>query len=136
MEDEAYAVEKVVLLEDGDRLLIPVRPATVGVLGSVYNQATFVYKPEKGLGDYLEQAGGPTRSADKSHIYVVRADGSVDGKARASIFGRSERMWPGDTVIAPENLDRFVLSKSLRDWTQIFSQFALGVAALKVLRDF
>ena len=42
---------------------------------------------------------------------------------------------PGDTVVVPENLDRFRLSKELKDWSKIFYQFALGVAGLKVLRD-
>jgi hypothetical protein len=35
----------------------------------------------------------------------------------------------------PETLDRFRLTKELKDWSQIFYQFALGVAGLKVLKD-
>jgi polysaccharide export outer membrane protein len=42
---------------------------------------------------------------------------------------------PGDTVVVPENLDRFRFTKELKDWSQIFYQFALGVAGLKLLRD-
>jgi hypothetical protein len=43
------------------------------------------------------------------------------------------RLTPGDTIVVPEDLERFRWSKELRDWTQILYQFALGVAGLKVL---
>lgn len=125
-------------LEDGDRFFIPSRPSTVGVLGSVYNQTAFVYEPTKRVNDYMQLAGGATRSADTSRTYIVRADGTVTGRAQSSFFNvmPSEKMNPGDTIVVPENLDPFVLTRQLRDWTQIFYQFALGVAGLKVLRDF
>ena len=35
------------VLEDGDHLLVPFRPATVGVIGSVYNSGAFVYRTAK-----------------------------------------------------------------------------------------
>jgi protein involved in polysaccharide export with SLBB domain len=127
-----------IALEDGDRLLIPARPSTVGVIGAVYNQSAFVHDAEKRVGVYLEQAGGATRTADTGRIHVVRGDGSVTGRAKSSIFNpfQAEKVYPGDTIVVPENLDRFFLTRELKDWTQIFYQFALGVAGLKVLRDF
>jgi protein involved in polysaccharide export with SLBB domain len=66
-------------LEDGDRIVIPHRPAMVAVFGSVYNEAAFVHKPEKTVEDYLEQAGGARKEADERNMFVVRADGSVIG---------------------------------------------------------
>jgi protein involved in polysaccharide export with SLBB domain len=124
-------------LEDGDRFVVPAKPSTIGVVGAVYNQNTFIYDSNKSLGDYLQQAGGATREADSARIYIVRADGSVTGKARGSFFNvfSTERMRPGDTIVVPENLERFHLTKVLKDWSQIFYQFALGVAGLKVLKD-
>ena len=124
-------------LEDGDRFVVPSKPSTVGVIGAVYNQNTFVYASGKRVADYLQQAGGGTRDADTGRIYIVRADGSVTGKAQGSFFNvfNSERIMPGDTIVVPENLERFRLTKELKDWSQIFYQFALGVAGLKVLKD-
>jgi protein involved in polysaccharide export with SLBB domain len=125
-------------LEDGDRLMVPSRPSTVGVLGSVFNQNTFIHDGTKRVSDYLQQAGGPTRQADSARIYVLRADGSVTSRARGSIFTLSSDagVMPGDTIVVPEDLDKFQLTRELKDWSQIFYQFALGVAGLKVLRDF
>jgi len=52
-------------LQDGDAIYIPRRPGTVDVLGSVFQQNAFVYRPNRNVGDYLALAGGPTVTADK-----------------------------------------------------------------------
>ncbi|MEX1074811.1 MAG: SLBB domain-containing protein, partial [Burkholderiales bacterium] len=39
-------------LEDGDRVMVPARPAMVSVFGSVYNEAAFVHRAEKTVTDY------------------------------------------------------------------------------------
>ncbi|HEX2825385.1 MAG TPA: polysaccharide biosynthesis/export family protein [Burkholderiales bacterium] len=126
-----------IALEDGDRYVVPSKPSTVGVIGAVFNQNTFIYDGSKRVSEYLLQAGGATRTADSDRIYVLRADGSVTSKAQGSVFRLSSdsEVMPGDTIVVPENLDRFQLTRELKDWSQIFYQFALGVAGLKVLRD-
>ena len=35
----------------------------------------------------------------------------------------------------PEEFERTTWTKDLKDWTQVLYQFALGVAAIKVLRE-
>lgn len=125
-------------LEDGDRYLVPSRPSTVSVIGAVYNQNAFLYRDGQSVSDYLARAGGPTRDADTGSTYVIRADGAVISRRQSgSFFGgfESERLMPGDTVVVPEELERWRFTKELKDWTQILYQFALGVAGLKVLRD-
>src|SRR5260370_4098156 len=39
------------VLEDGDRLLVPFRPATVNVIGSVYNSSPFISTPGQSVSD-------------------------------------------------------------------------------------
>jgi polysaccharide biosynthesis/export protein len=127
-----------IVLEDADRLVVPSRPSTVTVLGSVYNQNSFLYQSDKRLSEYLAQAGGPTRDADAARIYVVRADGGVIGGGTSSFWFssvQSERLAAGDTIVVPEDLDRYRFTREVKDWTQIFYQFFLGVAGLKVLKD-
>lgn len=125
-------------LEDGDRLFIPSRPSTVSVFGAVYNQNAFLYKDGKRIGDYLGQAGGPTRDADKGSLYLVKADGTVVSKQQSGRFFNSfdgQTVVPGDAIVVPEELIKVSWTKELKDWSQIFYQFALGVAGLKVLSD-
>ncbi|HUF81704.1 MAG TPA: hypothetical protein VMN03_11250 [Burkholderiales bacterium] len=46
-----------------------------------------------------------------------------------------EKLQPGDTIIVPEDPYRTTWVKDLKDWTQIFYQFGLGAAAIRVLKD-
>jgi protein involved in polysaccharide export with SLBB domain len=123
-------------LEDGDRLLIPQRPGMVTVFGTVFNESAFLYRNDKSVSDYLSQAGGPRKEADRGSIYVLRADGSVIS-SRSSLMGSLSglRPMPGDAIIVPEDLTRTTFTKDLKDWTQIFYQFGLGAAALRVISN-
>ena len=110
----------------------------VSVFGSVFSESSFVYKPDKRVADYLTQAGGPTKSADEASIYVLRADGSVKSKRQEGFFTASlerSRLMPGDSIVVPEELDRTTVTRALKDITQIFYQFGLGAAAIKVLKQ-
>lgn len=125
------------VLEDGDRLLVPFRPATVSVIGSVYNSGAFIFKPGKSVSDYLRLAGGPTRSGDKSHSFVIRADGSTVGKQQLSLLtGRnfdSLHLMPGDTIVVPAKLDRGATLRILRDWSTILGQLGLAAGGIRTL---
>lgn len=124
------------VLEDGDRFFVPTWHSTVSVIGEVYNQNAYIYKPGKRIGDYLALAGGPTKDADTDSIYVLRADGSVISKQQSSwLLGfNGDRLNPGDTVVVPEQLDKTKWTTELKDWTQIVYQLGLGAAAIKVLQ--
>jgi protein involved in polysaccharide export with SLBB domain len=135
--DTSILAIPVVSLEDGDRLLVPSRPSTVGVVGAVYNQNTFLFKEGKTVQDYLQQSGGGTRSADGKRLFIVRADGSVLSKQmhRGLWKGRFEstRLMPGDSIVMPERIRASSFMRGIRDWSQVFSQFALGAAAVRVV---
>ena len=118
-------------------LFIPPKPSTVSVFGAVYNQNDFIYRDGKDVGDYLGQAGGPTKDADKGNVYLVKADGSVVSRQqRGWLFNgfNGQVVVPGDAIVVPEELDKTTWTKDLKDWSQIFFQFALGAAALKVIK--
>jgi hypothetical protein len=57
----------------------------------------------------------------------------------AGWFGRGDQALtelaalPGDTVFVPEEMDKTTFVQKLKDWTQILSQFGLGLAAIKTL---
>ena len=125
-------------LEDGDRFFVPSRPSTVEVLGAVYNRNSFVCRRGARVDDYLKLAGGATRDGDASRMFLLRADGSV--LSRQSVRGLwnggfgSLRLVPGDAIVVPERLSRGSFLRGLRDWSQVFSQFALGAAAVRVIQ--
>lgn len=125
-------------LEDGDRFIVPSRPASVNVVGSVYDQNSFLFVPSRRVGDYLHLAGGPNRDADKKHAFVIRADGSVLSRAAASgVWGNTfdaVRINPGDTIIVPEKTYGPSAMRGFLEWSQLFSQLALGAAAISILQ--
>jgi protein involved in polysaccharide export with SLBB domain len=125
-------------LEDGDQLRIPPTPSTVQVVGAVLNQNAFLYHNGARAGEYLYMAGGPNRDADRGQIFILRADGSVTGHtAGMSIFSsgfEKTRLYPGDTLVVPEkNIGPGAMREFLA-WSQMFSQLALGAAAISVLK--
>jgi polysaccharide export outer membrane protein len=125
------------VLEDGDRLLVPFKPATVNVIGSVYNSNSFIFRPGKNVGDYLRLSGGATRNGDRGRSFVIRADGTtVSSQGHNGLLVNSfaqARLMPGDTIVVPEKLDKGVVLRGFKDWTQIISTFVIGAAAAKVL---
>jgi protein involved in polysaccharide export with SLBB domain len=125
-------------LEDGDRFVVPSKPSTVNVVGAVYDQNSFLFRNTQPVGSYLRLAGGPTKSADGRDSFVIRADGSVvSRKSQNGVFGNgfaSMRLNAGDTVVVPEKVPRPSGLRNFINYTQIFSQLALGAAAIAVLQ--
>jgi polysaccharide export outer membrane protein len=117
-------------LENGDRLIVPGTPATVSVMGTVFNQATFLYMQDSSVLDYLKRSGGPTKYADVSQMFLLRANGSVVAKAKLSHFDSIE-IRPGDAVIVPSNSMKVSMIRNLLDWSQVLSGFGLAAAADK-----
>ncbi len=104
----------------------------------MYNQSAFVYAPDLRLGDYLHDAGGPTRYADSKRTFVIRADGSVVAReTRSGLFSSSFdglRIYPGDTIVVPTNITKTTRLRGFLDWSQVISNFGIGAAAINVLR--
>jgi protein involved in polysaccharide export with SLBB domain len=126
-----------IALEDGDTLLVPFRPATVNVIGSVYNSNAFVYRPGKTVGDYLRLAGGATRNGDKGREFVIRADGStISRQQHSTLFSGSfdsTKLMPGDSIVVPVKLDRGATLRALRDFSTIFGQVGLAAAGFSAV---
>ena len=82
-------------MEDGDRFIVPPVPATVNVVGAVYDQNSFLFAPGKRASVYLQLAGGPNRDADRKHEFIIRADGEVvSRRLRKSRLGRQRVQQP------------------------------------------
>ena len=110
----------------------------VNVVGAVYNENAFVFKPEKRLTDYLNQAGGVALTGNNKDVYLLRVDGTVISKRQSGWAMGSfdaERLMPGDTIVVPEDFERTTWTKVFKDWGQILYQFGLGAAAITVLRQ-
>lgn len=111
----------------GDTVYIPKRPSVVLVDGAVYNPTGVTFKSGKSAGWYLSQAGGPTGTANKRGVFVIRADGSVAG-GPGGLFGggaESAAMRPGDMVVVPEKV--FTVSRAWQN-TATAAQIVTAIA--------
>lgn len=137
---ESMGTESVpsIPLENGDVFRVPSRPNTISVIGAVYGQNVFLYNSSRHLEDYLALAGKPNRVADKSHAFIIRADGSVYSRELAKgVFSNhfdDSKIYPGDSIVIPEKLIKPTVLRQLTDYSQILSSFGLAAAAINVVR--
>lgn len=127
-------------LEDGDRIYVPAVPGFVSAIGAINNENVFIYKPGRTVKEIIKIAG-LREEAETDEIFVLRADGSIVNRASMGVFAslNNLELMPGDTIVVPEKLDRentrnFVM-RQLKDVSQILSQFGLGVAAIKAIKN-
>ena len=84
--------DNLVLIAD-DSIHVPSLNPVVRVEGAVYAPASVAYRPGAGVGHYVEAAGGYTRAADKSRVYVEQPSG---------IIQNGERPEPGAVIVVPQ----------------------------------
>ncbi len=133
-------------LETGDTLTVPETPSVVYVVGEVFNPTSLLYEQGGTVSHYLRKVGGLTKDADKKQLSVIKADGSVVSKQQGSggqgIFWSNEfKQWffggftslqlePGDTIVAPRKLDRYLWMRNTKDITQIVFQIAVAAGVV------
>ena len=124
-----------VVLKDGDRLLIPKFSQEVTIIGEVRRPTSYLFDPNFGQADYIEQSGGYKDRADKSGLYIVKAGGEVVIPRRGLFRFQSAKraVGPGDTIVVPLDTDdtRIRGIPLMAEVSTIIYQLALGSAAVK-----
>lgn len=128
----ATALPGNVLLEQNDRLVVPPIPTTVGVFGAVYRPASFLVEGRgRKLKEYLDQAGGTLRSADRGRAFVVRANGQVLTRAKGMLEAPA---LPGDVVFVPVRTRTNSIWAKLREVSSVIFQLGLSAAVVGSLK--
>jgi protein involved in polysaccharide export with SLBB domain len=91
-----------VVLQRGDCIYIPARPAGIQVLGAVAFNGTVVYKKGEKINYFIKASGGFSTDADKNQTRLAKADGRILAGGKA--FGSKVEV--GDMVIIPQKLKR------------------------------
>lgn len=116
-----------ITLEEGDRLLIPEKPGTVQVIGSVLTPAAFVYREGQPFNSYVKMAGGYSTTASPRRTYIMKADGST---VRALAGNKPRIVEEGDFIVVPERVQFSPTMRNTMNIMDILYKFALGVAAV------
>lgn len=127
-------------LEDGDTIIIPRDIGTVQVSGEVYNPSSLLYRSERRLKQYLDDAGGPTRVADEKRIFLIRADGTVVSKQAhrryASRGFSGLELMPGDAIVVPPQIkERGQFWNNMPMITTLLSQTAMMGSVIALLNN-
>jgi protein involved in polysaccharide export with SLBB domain len=124
-----------VLLENNDQILVPVRSTIVGVFGAVYRPASFLIQDDGRrplrVKDYIDRAGGTIRGADRSGIFVVRANGEVVSRKRGSL---NAYVLPGDVVFVPVKTNAGSFWTKLRELSTSLFQAGLSAATVAAIK--
>lgn len=135
--DDALSAVPPIVLEDSDSLFVPPKSQVVSVVGSVFDQSSFVYRTGATVGYYLRQAGNGNGNADLNHVLLVRANGAVLSGS-VSEYGwwhrnvKSLQVLPGDTIVIPPKLRIGGVGKAIRDWATVASQVSIAAAVIAV----
>ena len=84
-----------IVLREGDRIIVPEFTNTVKISGEVMSTNTVAYREGKGIGYYIDQAGGWGDLAKKSRTYIIYMNGTI---AKASA---KNKPMPGCEIVVP-----------------------------------
>lgn len=84
-----------IVLQDGDRLIVPQYSNTVSINGEVMYPNTVAYSTGAGLKYYINMAGGYSQNAKKSRVFAVNMNGTVT-KVRSA-----KDIQPGCEILVP-----------------------------------
>ncbi len=128
-----------VVLEDGDRILVPKYQDEVSVVGQVYFPTSHQFQPQHAALDYIGLSGGTKELAQREHAYVVQANGEVMSvRSSASTWGwlfspSNIKVTPGSTIYVPLSVDRINGREFAETWVDLFYKIALGAASVNFL---
>ncbi|MEM7565381.1 MAG: SLBB domain-containing protein, partial [Pseudomonadota bacterium] len=125
-----------VVLEDGDRIVIPKFSDEVSVVGQVYYPTSHKYRTDRAALDYIGLSGGTKELAQHEHAYIVQANGEVMSvRSRASTWGwfmtpSNVEVTPGSTIFVPLSVDRINGRESFESWVDIIYKNIISTVAL------
>ncbi len=123
------------LVEPGDRLVIPRRPWFVHISGEVFNPGAQQFVRGRDVYDYIDAAGGLTADADRSKIFLVGPDGSarqISSSSWSAGLG-PDAIAPGSAIIVPRDLRPFDLMEFTVNIADILSKLAISAASISVI---
>jgi len=112
--------ESDIILENGDRIIIPPVPAIVSISGAVIQPSSLVYIKDTSVNDYIEMVGGFAEDADRESVYVIKANGMV-------VKGDKTVLSPGDMIVVSTKV---MVDKVTDRWGQVIGALKFTVTTL------
>lgn len=116
-----------VLLDDGDLIVIPVKPTHIFVWGQVNKPGYIEFQDGKTMKWYIEQAGGAASGSDKGRSRIIRGKNKVwvEGENNVFVYAGDEIYVPHEIIVDP--------SETLQKYATIASILGATAAILQVI---
>ena len=124
-----------VVMEDGDRIIIPRRPASVLVTGDVLNPGALQFVPGMAPDKYIRQSGGFQESADANRIFIVFPNGVASPVSVSAFNYTPVSVPPGSSIIVPKDATPFSFLTISKELASVLSQLAITAASLAVISN-
>jgi protein involved in polysaccharide export with SLBB domain len=119
---------RTMLLEDGDKLYIPRRPSHVTISGSVQNPVTTAYQTNKTLENYIAEAGGFKRIADKKNVFIMLPGGR--NTTLSSLQKEGSFIPAGSVIVVPPKTDKLSALGLTDIWSRVLGNIATSILAI------
>jgi protein involved in polysaccharide export with SLBB domain len=118
-----------IILEAGDRIVIPAMTDLIHVGGEVLMPQSLVFNSDARVEDYIAWSGGLTERADTKRILIIKVNGMMDFYSSKQSYWLSEpkhsSLAAGDQIIILPEIDVKSL-QAIKDITQIIYQIAVA----------
>lgn len=92
------------ILQDGDIIEIPIEPQTVKISGQVLYPTNVSFQKGLNLTDYVNMAGGFTKTSARSKVFVQYPNGSINSTKRFLFFKSHPKITRGAEIVVPEKI--------------------------------
>jgi len=116
-------LQRNVVLEADDVIVIPARTNVVRVGGEVMMTQAVMFRPNATASEYITDSGGYTDRSDRGRVIVIRANAEV------AVGDTDLPVFPGDEILVPPKVDTKVLQNAV-DVTQVIYQIAVSAAVV------
>ena len=124
-----------ILLNHGDRIVIPKLPDVVHMFGDFKNPANIAYNSELRVEDYLDFAGGLKKSA-YNELVIIDPDGTSHVyRSNLLPFKKNIDLYPGSIIYAPRDIGKLSGITYAAAVSPILSSLALSLASLNSISN-
>ena len=132
LREDDRAASYDVILRNGDQLLIPRTQQEISVIGEVYRPTSHLHRQGESIADYIGRSGGYTPNADRSNVFVIKANGEVFAYGDSRwFFQQGARLEAGDSIVVPFNAQQSNLLVMWRNISQILFNISTTVLAIE-----
>lgn len=117
-----------IIIKEGDVITVPEMSDVVKISGDVLSPNTVTYLKEKSASYYLNEAGGVTRTGERSKAYILYANGHVSALSKGKIE-------PGCEIVVPSKKEKKTDTAKVGMWATLASTMAsIGAVVAAIVK--